>query len=149
MLLYIRDACEYHFSHDLLRMPTYFSQKKRAQKMLNFIVTFFNKLKILLDAMREPFVFRCSLLYLRNKLYLRVKCRFVFWVVLCFSTELQAVYAGSDSGMYRAPPSDKDDELSKVCEDGYASFAVLWTCIKQWLIIFQVTSWRKCACKDE
>lgn len=35
------------------------------------------------------------------------------------------MYAGSDSGMYRAPPSDKDDELSKVCEDGYASFAVL------------------------
>lgn len=39
--------------------------------------------------------------------------------------ELQTVYAGSDSGMYRAPPSDKADELSKASDAGDASFAVL------------------------
>lgn len=39
--------------------------------------------------------------------------------------ELQIFYAASDSGMYRAPPSDKADELSKSSDTGNTFFALL------------------------
>lgn len=81
--------------------------------MLNCIVTFLTNWKSFQMLWEEPFVIGHSLLYLWNKLYLGVKSTFVFWVVLCFYMELQIFYAVRDSGMYRAPPSDKADELSK------------------------------------
>lgn len=103
---------------------------------------------------KELFIMRHGLLYLWNKLYLGVKCRFVLWVVLCFYVELQLLCALSDTGKYRAPPSDEAHELSK---------ASLWhlkyfyavplrerrKCMKQWLTIFEEISWIKCTDEEQ
>lgn len=101
MLLYIRDACKYQLSYSLLkRMQTCFSKKKEGLGNAKFHCDFLSYWKSFQMLGEEPFIIRHGLLYLWNKLYLGVKCTFVFWVVLCFYMELQVLCAGSDTGLY-------------------------------------------------
>lgn len=115
MLLYIRDACKYQLSYNFffLRMQTYSLKEKETLKTLNFIITFLTYWKSFQILGEELFIIRHGLLYLWNKLYLGVKCRFVLWVVLSFYVELQILCALNDTDKYRAPPSDQAHELSR------------------------------------
>lgn len=129
-------------------MQTYSLKEKETLKRLNFTVTFLTYWKLLQILGEAIFIMRHGLLYLWNKLYLGVKCRFVLWVVLCFYMELQILCALSDTGKYRAPPSDEAHELSKASLWHLKYFYVvpLWERRKytrQWLTIFEELSWIK------
>lgn len=130
-------------------MQTYSLKEKKTLKMIHFIVTFLTYWKSFQILGGELFIIRQGLLYLWNKLYLGVKCRFVLWVVLCLYMELQILCAPSDTGKYRAPPSDQAHELSKgsLWHLEYFSPVPLWEkrkCTRKWLTIFEEISWIKC-----
>lgn len=128
-------------------MKTYSLKEKETLKHTKFVtfLTYWKSFQILEEKL---FIIRHGLLYLWNKLYLGVKCRFVLWVVLCFYMESQILCALSETGKDRAPPSDQVHKLSKASlwHLKYFYTVPLWErkkCTRQWLTIFEEISWRK------